>query len=191
MRQARNLRRFDETAARRRRQVRSLSGPTPPSFAPKIGCGGRSISVSVRNDLVLPRRHGAGPVAQWLELAAHNRLVGGSSPPGPTTQPDRTEISRIGGGRGRIVRFRLAGRVSSGQPPWLARRFGGVRLSGLGKSFPRIGHRRGQRLGSMSRLALRRTEYSAMPSAFSQPAGCRRRIVTVGWSSRLHRAVNY
>src|SRR5580700_7708894 len=28
-----------------------------------------------------------GPVAQWSELAAHNRLVGGSSPPGPTTQP--------------------------------------------------------------------------------------------------------
>jgi hypothetical protein len=26
----------------------------------------------------------SGPVAQWLELAAHNRLVGGSSPPGPT-----------------------------------------------------------------------------------------------------------
>ena len=27
-----------------------------------------------------------GPVAQWLEPAAHNGLVGGSSPPGPTTQ---------------------------------------------------------------------------------------------------------
>src|SRR5579862_5092132 len=27
-----------------------------------------------------------GPVAQWSELAAHNRLVGGSSPPGPTTK---------------------------------------------------------------------------------------------------------
>src|SRR5260370_19044857 len=26
-----------------------------------------------------------GPVAQWLEPAAHNGLVGGSSPPGPTT----------------------------------------------------------------------------------------------------------
>ncbi len=31
--------------------------------------------------------NGLGPVAQWSELAAHNRLVGGSSPPGPTTQP--------------------------------------------------------------------------------------------------------
>jgi hypothetical protein len=29
-----------------------------------------------------PRR--VGPVAQWLELTAHNRLVGGSSPSGPT-----------------------------------------------------------------------------------------------------------
>ena len=27
----------------------------------------------------------SGPVAQWLEPTAHNRLVGGSSPPGPTT----------------------------------------------------------------------------------------------------------
>ena len=25
-----------------------------------------------------------GPVAQWLELAAHNRLVAGSNPAGPT-----------------------------------------------------------------------------------------------------------
>ncbi len=30
----------------------------------------------------MPSRH--GPVAQWLEPAAHNRLVGGSSPSGPT-----------------------------------------------------------------------------------------------------------
>src|SRR5215216_1224069 len=28
-----------------------------------------------------------GPVAQWLEPAAHNGLVGGSSPPGPTREP--------------------------------------------------------------------------------------------------------
>jgi hypothetical protein len=27
----------------------------------------------------------SGPVAQGLERAAHNRLVGGSIPPGPTT----------------------------------------------------------------------------------------------------------
>src|ERR1700733_4636179 len=43
--------------------------PTPVSLGPKN---------SLRS---LP-----GPVAQWSELAAHNRLVGGSSPPGPTTQ---------------------------------------------------------------------------------------------------------
>ncbi len=29
----------------------------------------------------LPR---AGPIAQWLEQATHNRLVGGSNPSGPT-----------------------------------------------------------------------------------------------------------
>jgi hypothetical protein len=30
----------------------------------------------------------AGPVAQWLEPAAHNGLVAGSSPAGPTKQID-------------------------------------------------------------------------------------------------------
>jgi hypothetical protein len=30
-------------------------------------------------------RSAAGPVAQWLEPAAHNGLVAGSSPAGPTT----------------------------------------------------------------------------------------------------------
>src|SRR5205807_1668812 len=34
-----------------------------------------------------------GPVAQRLEPAAHNGLVGGSSPPGPTTQSARTPFS--------------------------------------------------------------------------------------------------
>ena len=32
-----------------------------------------------------PVLHPAGPVAQWLEPAAHNGLVAGSSPAGPTT----------------------------------------------------------------------------------------------------------
>src|SRR5437899_14736 len=31
-----------------------------------------------------------GPVAQWLEPAAHNGLVGGSNPPGPTTHSGAT-----------------------------------------------------------------------------------------------------
>jgi hypothetical protein len=35
--------------------------------------------------VALLRSAAAGPVAQWSELAAHNRSVGGSSPPGPTT----------------------------------------------------------------------------------------------------------
>jgi hypothetical protein len=34
----------------------------------------------------LLRSAAVGPVAQWLELAAHNRSVVGSSPTGPTTQ---------------------------------------------------------------------------------------------------------
>ena len=33
----------------------------------------------------LPRQPAAGPVAQWLEPAAHNGLVAGSSPAGPTS----------------------------------------------------------------------------------------------------------
>ena len=36
----------------------------------------------------------AGPVAQWLEPAAHNRLVGGSSPSGPTISPLKASVSR-------------------------------------------------------------------------------------------------
>jgi hypothetical protein len=36
-----------------------------------------------------------GPVAQWLEPTAHNGLVGGSSPPGPTTHAFEPGISRL------------------------------------------------------------------------------------------------
>ncbi len=32
-----------------------------------------------------------GPVAQWLEPAAHNRLVAGSSPAGPTTPHSKSD----------------------------------------------------------------------------------------------------
>jgi hypothetical protein len=38
---------------------------------------------NVSNEIARSNADG-GPVAQWSELAAHNRLVGGSSPPGPT-----------------------------------------------------------------------------------------------------------
>lgn len=34
--------------------------------------------------ITAPATRRQGPVAQWLEPAAHNRLVGGSSPSGPT-----------------------------------------------------------------------------------------------------------
>ncbi|MEY3551859.1 MAG: hypothetical protein RL735_207, partial [Pseudomonadota bacterium] len=37
----------------------------------------------------LTRSLGIGPVAQWLEPAAHNGLVAGSSPAGPTIFPAR------------------------------------------------------------------------------------------------------
>jgi hypothetical protein len=43
---------------------------------------GRSAR-AIERALPLPSRH-SGPVAQWLEPTAHNGLVGGSSPPGPT-----------------------------------------------------------------------------------------------------------
>ena len=52
-------------------------------------------------------RHLAGPVAQWSELAAHNRLVAGSSPAGPTRK-----INNLGGfavrGAKPVGRFRRA-----------------------------------------------------------------------------------
>src|SRR5262249_49628725 len=35
-----------------------------------------------------------GPVAQWLEPAAHNGLVGGSNPPGPTILSFRLFVLR-------------------------------------------------------------------------------------------------
>jgi hypothetical protein len=42
-----------------------------------------------------------GPVAQWLEPAAHNRLVAGSSPAGPTN--DFNELDRFFAGDGGFV----------------------------------------------------------------------------------------
>src|SRR2546428_6675298 len=65
-------------------------------------------------------RSAAGPVAQWLEPAAHNGLVAGSSPAGPTK-----EISNLSGAissdwnhrtrnRTRYVRFSFAGWIALG-----------------------------------------------------------------------------
>src|SRR5262249_35399726 len=53
---------------------KSLSEPCPTEAFRGAGEGG------YRSPPVWP----AGPVAQWLEPAAHNRLVAGSSPAGPT-----------------------------------------------------------------------------------------------------------
>jgi hypothetical protein len=47
-----------------------------------------------------------GPVAQRLELTAHNRLVGGSSPSGPTTLCFGNQVL---GRQLAIVRFDLVG----------------------------------------------------------------------------------
>jgi hypothetical protein len=57
----------------------------PPACAAIVGTGatlyGRAGIGVATGPLEPPRQ---GPVAQWLEPAAHNGLVGGSSPPGPT-----------------------------------------------------------------------------------------------------------
>ena len=43
----------------------------------------------------LLRSAAGGPVAQWSELAAHNRLVAGSSPAGPTMISDDFDLKRL------------------------------------------------------------------------------------------------
>jgi hypothetical protein len=42
----------------------------------------------------LPASERIGPVAQWLEPTAHNGLVGGSNPPGPTMFSTRPGVRR-------------------------------------------------------------------------------------------------
>jgi hypothetical protein len=59
--------------------------PVPPAIAGvDAALYGRAGIGEAKTWPLEPPRH--GPVAQWLEPAAHNGLVGGSSPPGPTTQ---------------------------------------------------------------------------------------------------------
>src|ERR1700681_3842013 len=43
------------------------------------------VPVNGAGTVACRERRAAGPVAQWLEPAAHNGLVAGSSPAGPTT----------------------------------------------------------------------------------------------------------
>ena len=65
-----------------------------------------------------PRPFAAGPVAQWLEPAAHNGLVAGSSPAGPTSEIKNLFrlISSQGDyrtrNRTRYVRFSFVGRFA-------------------------------------------------------------------------------
>jgi hypothetical protein len=51
--------------------------------APPVDCRPRAVTLRDA-DLRSPSRARRGPVAQWLEPAAHNGLVAGSSPAGPT-----------------------------------------------------------------------------------------------------------
>src|SRR5260370_37448004 len=64
---------------------RVARAPTRPAHQAIVGAGaalyGRAGIGAATWPLAPPRQ---GPVAQWLEPAAHNGLVGGSSPPGPT-----------------------------------------------------------------------------------------------------------
>ena len=92
------------------------------------------------------RRAPVGPVAQWLEPAAHNGLVAGSSPARPTNHSlDYIDFSAVGGFR------RVAGRLS--QPG--AKNFGltAGSFTALGPNFaPCLWRRffsfRGRRRGS-------------------------------------------
>src|SRR5262245_30884376 len=45
-----------------------------------------------REGAISENKPASGPVAQWLEPAAHNGLVGGSSPPGPTSLRSLREL---------------------------------------------------------------------------------------------------
>ena len=47
-------------------------------FAYAVDCG------MINSSPVIGVKQAWGPIAQWLELTAHNRLVSGSSPGGPT-----------------------------------------------------------------------------------------------------------
>src|ERR1700738_5175617 len=53
---------------------------------------GNGIVRGVGTVAVVSRDTPAGPVAQWLEPAAHNGLVAGSSPAGPTNEISNLSI---------------------------------------------------------------------------------------------------
>src|SRR5882724_1351379 len=107
----------------------------------------------------------AGPVAQWSEPTAHNGLVGGSSPPGPTTQsddqrhfPNGRELCAIAGvARGRLVS--AMARLDSGG------RFCAF-VSGLKIPFPGNRDGRGQRPGSKVALLRVKAEHLVLTRPF-------------------------
>ncbi|MGF6250103.1 hypothetical protein ABID82_004777 [Methylobacterium sp. PvP062] len=74
------------------------------------------------------RLRSVGPVAQWLEPAAHNGLVAGSSPAGPTSLP-----------RSRGIAGWQAPERTRGAPPVAARRHRPTTSCGRRETF-RIGH---------------------------------------------------
>ena len=90
-----------------------LRGPGPIAAARRTGKSGLTgrhcpIAITPVNDAGTVAGHrarplAAGPVAQWLEPAAHNGLVAGSSPAGPTTiqsmWPSRRYIQAVGATR--------------------------------------------------------------------------------------------
>jgi hypothetical protein len=73
----------DPTAGRsERRAAWSIAASRPPLYGERA------------TPMPPGRRARLGPVAQWLEPTAHNGLVGGSSPPGPTSAFDALRLRR-------------------------------------------------------------------------------------------------
>ena len=67
------------------RKIRNWFWRAKPNHCPnasRIVRVGRTVACPSRGEFA------AGPVAQWLEPAAHNGLVAGSSPAGPTSNQD-------------------------------------------------------------------------------------------------------
>ena len=80
--------RFDPQRKRRRRAACSAGVRFPTAFAQHP-----TWLLDQPPSFDLSRSNG-GPVAQWLEQSAHNALVGGSSPSGPTKPPEKSKTSK-------------------------------------------------------------------------------------------------
>jgi hypothetical protein len=77
------------TAVRRRPDFAHPARPSPatemrPLAKPPRHCPFAIVPVNGAGTVACRQKRAAGPVAQWLEPAAHNGLVAGSSPAGPT-----------------------------------------------------------------------------------------------------------